>query len=184
MMSENTTFLLSMIVHYAYLGIIVWSIIFPERRIWPPLRKGSWKYIMSWGLFFSAVIADIVMMLNDKSPLLPIDNEKYYLGIPLITVGLLFLVWGIHTLGIERTSGIAGEFISTGPYKFTRNPQYIGDILLFLGMIVISNAFRAVSGFSLLILAFLLMPLAEELWLEETYGEAYQTYKMTTPRFL
>ena len=183
-MSENTAFLLSMSVHYAYLGIIVWSIIFPERRIWPPLRKGSWKYIMSWGLFFGAVIADIVMMLNDKSRLLPIGNERYYLGIPLITVGFLFLVWGIHTLGIERTSGIAGEFISTGPYRFTRNPQYVGDILLFLGMIVISNAFRAVSGFSLLILAFLLMPLAEELWLEETYGEAYQTYKMTTPRFL
>lgn len=138
---------------------------------------------MSWGLFFGAVGTDIMMMVWDKSNFLPIGDVKYYLGVPLVMVGLLFLGWGMHSLGVTRTSGIEGEFVSTGPYKFTRNPQYIGDILLFLGMIVISNSFRAVAGFLLLVLAFLLMPLAEELWLEEVYGEPYREYKMVTPRF-
>ncbi len=182
-MGKNDVFLLSMAIHYAYLGVILWSIMFPEKRIWPPLKKWSWQFLLSWLLFFGAVSADVAMMVIDRSSFLPIGNERLYLSVPIVVVGVLFLGWGILTLGIERTSGVAGEFISTGPYKFTRNPQYIGDILIFLGMILISNSFRAAAGFSLLILAFLLMPLAEELWLEEAYGEAYKKYKMTTPRF-
>ena len=182
-MSKNDVFLLSMVIHYAYLGIVVWSVVFPARRIWPPLQKWTWKYIVSWGLFLGAVGSDIIMMLYGQSSLMPIGDEKYYLGMPLVIVGFLFLGWGIHTLGMERTSGVAGEFISTGLYKFTRNPQYIGDILLFSGMMVISNSFWSVAGFTLLILAFLLMPLAEEQWLEEAYGESYKRYKMITPRF-
>ncbi len=172
-----------MAIHYAYLGVILWSIVFPEKRIWPPLKKWSWQFLLSWLLFFGAVSADVAMMVIDRSAFLPIGNERLYLSVPIVVVGVLFLGWGILTLGIERTSGVAGEFISTGPYKFTRNPQYIGDMLIFMGMILFSNSFRAAAGFSLLILAFLLMPLAEELWLEEAYGEAYKKYKMITPRF-
>ncbi len=182
-MGKSDAFLLSMAIHYAYLGVILWSIVFPEKRIWPPLKKWSWQFLLSWLLFFGAVSADVAMMVIDRSAFLNIGNERLYLSVPIVVVGVLFLGWGILTLGIERTSGVAGEFISTGPYKFTRNPQYIGDILIFLGMILFSNSFRAAAGFSLLILAFLLMPLAEELWLEEAYGEAYKKYKMTTPRF-
>ncbi len=182
-MNEHSLFLLSMILHYGYLGIILWSVVFPSRRIWPPLQKWTWKYVAIWGLFLSAFGADILLMLIDKSELLPIGNERYYLGAPLIVVGLLFLIWGVRSLGVESSSGVAGEFVSSGPYKFTRNPQYLGDIFLFLGLMVISNSFRVAAGLSLLILALLMMPLAEEPWLEEAYGDTYRKYKMTTPRF-
>ena len=182
-MSKSDVFLLSMVLHYAYLGIILWSVIFPAKRIWPPLQRWTWKYIVSWGLFLGAFGTDIFMLLSDKSNLLPIGHERYYLGVPLALVGLLFLGWGAYALGVKRSLGVAGEFVASGPYRFTRNPQYLGDILLFLGLMVISNSFYAAAGFSLLILALLLMPLAEEPWLEEMYGESYRKYKMTTPRF-
>lgn len=172
-----------MVLHYAYLGIILWSVVFPARQIWPPLQKWTWKYVVSWGLFLGALGADIIIMTGDKSALLPLGDEKYYLGVPLAIAGLLFLGWGAYTLGVKRSLGAAGEFVTTGPYKFTRNPQYLGDILLFSGMMVVSNSFRAVAGFSLLVLALLLMPLAEEPRLEEMYGESYKKYRMTTPRF-
>lgn len=177
-------FFVSLILHYTYLGIILWSILFPRKRIWPPLEKWSWKYILSWGLFTGAVVSDIILMLTDRNIFLPFRIERLYLAIPLILIGFLFLIWGVRTLGIERTSGAAGEFITTGPYKFTRNPQYIGDIFLFIGLIVISSSLKAIVGLSLLIVAFLLMPLSEEMWLEEEFGEKYRKYKVNTPRFL
>ncbi len=183
-MSGNIVFFLMMVLHFAYLGIMLWSIIFPTKRIWPPLQKWTWKYVVTWGLFLSAFGSDIIMMLTDRSRPLFTGSEKYYLGIPLIAVGLLFLIWGVQALGIESSSGVAREFVSAGPYKFTRNPQYLGDIFLFLGLIVISDSFRAVIGLSLLILSLIMMPLAEETWLEEAFGETYVKYKMTTPRFL
>ncbi len=182
-MSIVDVFGLGMVLHYAYLGIILWSVVFPARRIWPPLQKWSWKYIVTWGLFLGAFGIDIIMILKDESNLLPIGDEKYYLGVPLVLVGLLLLGWGAYTLGVKRSLGVAGEFVATGPYRFTRNPQYLGDVLLFFGMMVISNSFRVVAGLALLTLALLLMPLAEEPWLEEMYSESYRKYRMTTPRF-
>ncbi len=183
-MGVDDVFHLGMALHWAYLGVILWSVVFPEKRIWPPLQKWSWKYGVVWGLFLGAFGADILMMLKDRSDLLPIGAERYFLGLPLVLVGLVFLGWGAYALGFQRSLGVAGELVTTGPYRFTRNPQYLGDILLFLGLAVMANTFRVVAGLSLLVLALLLMPLAEEPWLEAMYGEAYRRYKMTTPRFL
>ncbi len=177
-------FLLSVLAHDAYLAIIVWSILFPQRRIWPPLRRRSWKYLLSWGLFLLAVGADLVLMAWDWGRWLPLGPERYALGAPFIAVGAIFLLWGLITLGMVRTSGVAGTFVREGPYRLTRNPQYVGDIFLLLGLIIVSDSFKAATGLALLILAFLLMPLAEEPWLEEAYGERYTAYKATTPRFL
>nr|WP_290665195.1 methyltransferase [Ardenticatena sp.] len=173
----------SMLFHYAYLGVILWSVVFPTKRIWPPLQKWSWKYIVVWGLFLAAFGSDLFFVLGDESNMLPVGSERYALGLPLVLVGLLFLGWGAYTLGAARSLGRAGEFVMAGPYKLTRNPQYLGDILLFLGLMVIANSFRAFAGFALLILALLLMPLAEEPWLEEMYGDAYRAYRASTPRF-
>lgn len=183
-MPINDVFQAGMVLHYGYLSVILWSVIFPRKQIWPPLEKWSWKYVVTWGLFLGAFGTDILMMFRVQSDLLPIGSERYFLGLPLVLVGLIFLVWGTSTLGAKRSMGVAGSFVTTGPYRLTRNPQYLGDILLFLGMMVLSNSFRVIAGLSLLILALLLMPLAEEPWLETMYGEAYRRYKMTTPRFL
>jgi len=92
--------------------------------------------------------------------------------------------WGINTLGTKNTSGLEGGFISAGPYRFTRNPQYLGDMILFLGLSLISNSLFLWITHILLILVFVLTPLAEETWLEDLYGEAYTEYKKGTPRFL
>jgi len=49
---------------------------------------------------------------------------------------------------------------------------------------LVAQAAPAQAGLPLLLIAFLMMPLAEEPWLEEHHGETYLRYKHTTPRFL
>ena len=183
-MRVDDVFRLGMVLHWAYLGVILWSVVFPGKRIWPPLQKWSWKYGVVWGLFLGSFGTDVFLMVKEQPGLLHAGAERYSLGLPLVLVGLVFLGWGAYALGVQRSLGVAGELVTTGPYRFTRNPQYLGDILLFLGLAVMANTFRVVAGLSLLVLALLLMPLAEEPWLEAMYGEAYIRYKMTTPRFL
>ncbi len=173
-----------MFAHYVYLGLVLWSIAFPERRVWPPLEPRSWKYGLSWGVFVLAAGGDVLLMVRDWNTWLDVGGVRFYAGVPLVVVGLLLLAWGVYTLGVYRTSGLAGTFVREGPYRFTRNPQYVGDIFLCLGLIGVANSLHATAGLVLLILSFVAMPLAEELWLEEAYGDAYRAYKMTTPRFL
>jgi protein-S-isoprenylcysteine O-methyltransferase Ste14 len=182
--AKESLFVFSVVIHYVYLASIGWSIAFPAMRIWPPERKWSWQYIVSWGLFIVAVITDVGLVVLDWNRWLGIDGRRFALGIPLVVVGALLLVWGIWSLGVENTSGLPKGFVARGPYKFTRNPQYVGDIMLFIGIVLTADSFYALITFSLLTLAFLMMPLAEEIWLGEVYGDEYKEYKKTTPRFL
>jgi protein-S-isoprenylcysteine O-methyltransferase Ste14 len=74
--------------------------------------------------------------------------------------------------------------VSDGPYRFTRNPQYLGDGLLFIGLSLIANSLHLWITHALLVLVFVLAPLTEEQWLEEQYGQTYAEYKRSVPRFL
>ena len=84
----------------------------------------------------------------------------------------------------QRGSGQRGGFVSSGPYRFTRNPQYVGDIVFFVGVGVIANSVFLWIAHVLLILGFVVAPLTEEPWLEEQYGDAYREYRRRVPRFL
>jgi len=88
------------------------------------------------------------------------------------------------TLGRANTSGLSEGFVRSGPYRFTRNPQYLGDIALFIGLSLIANSLYLWVTHGLLILVFILTPLAEESWLEEQYGQPYRDYRRDTPSWL
>lgn len=67
---------------------------------------------------------------------------------------------------------------------FTRNPQYVGDTVLFLGLSIIANSQLLWITHALLALWFIIAPLSEEVWLKEQYGEEYERYRREAPRFL
>jgi len=94
------------------------------------------------------------------------------------------LIWGVQTLGTRNTSGLAEGFIKSGPYRFTRNPQYLGDMILFISLSIIANSALVWITHILLILVFAIAPLAEEDWLKVQYGDKYYSYLASTSRFL
>jgi protein-S-isoprenylcysteine O-methyltransferase Ste14 len=75
--------------------------------------------------------------------------------------------------------------VTTGPYRFTRNPMYLGFTLLYLGTTIWVNT---VWPMILLPLVLLLMHygviLREEAYLERVFGEAYLTYRRRVRRWL
>lgn len=101
----------------------------------------------------------------------------------MLLLGGMLALWGIVTVGWRNTSGVKDGFVSSGPYRFTRNPQYVGDIVFFIGVGVIANSVYLWIAHLLLALWFALAPLAEEPWLEEQYGHAYREYRGRVPRF-
>jgi protein-S-isoprenylcysteine O-methyltransferase Ste14 len=162
---------------------MIWSIAFPKKRIWPPPKKLSWQYITIWALFYIALVLNIFLLVMDWNTWVIPGSVRFFVGIPITIIGLLFVSWGFATLGAKNTSGIKTEFIDAGPYRFTRNPQYLGDIFLFAGISLLSNSLYLTIAHVLGAMIFLITPLAEEGWLEQQYGEQYIRYKSTTPRF-
>lgn len=75
--------------------------------------------------------------------------------------------------------------VTTGPYRLTRNPMYLGFTLLYLGTTCWVNTL-----WPLLLLPLVLVTMhygvivREERYLERLFGEEYLTYKRRVPRWL
>ena len=177
-------YLVDTICLYILLFGITWSVLFPNRRIWPPPKKASWQYIIAWILFYTVFALNILLVFLDWDSWFFLDPLRFLIAVPIIILGVILVSWGVKTLGTKNTSGIKDQFITKGPYQYTRNPQYLGDNLLFFGIIIFSNSIFTLITHLLLIIVFLITPWAEERWLEEQYGENYLEYKKKVPRFM
>jgi protein-S-isoprenylcysteine O-methyltransferase Ste14 len=102
-----------------------------------------------------------------------------------LVLGTILRVWGTAYLGsgVMRGAAMQGEaFVAAGPYRYVRNPLYVGSWLLALGVSVLMPP----SGAAFFLVAFsafvLLLIAAEERFLSTKQGEVYQQYRRNVPR--
>ena len=67
------------------------------------------------------------------------------LGLPLLVAGTALLAWCVRAFYIAGKGTLAPwdppkHLVMTGPYRWSRNPMYIGDVVILLGWVV---AFRS-----------------------------------------
>ena len=177
-------FQVNLIVHYLMLGGTVFSIIQPTSRIWPPPKQQSWQFYGTWILFYSGAVLTTVLALFTWNTWVVSSEIRFLIGVPLALLGGAFVSWGIFSLGIKNTHGTANGFVEHGAYQFTRNPQYLGDIVLFIGLLMVVNSLYVTILLLLQAIIFVITPFSEELWLKEQYGNKYTEYKNRTSRFL
>ena len=108
---------------------------------------------------------------------------RYHLGIILVIFGNIFAFWGMKTLSTHSTLGLKNKFIYNGPYRYSRNPQYVGDIAILIGFIILSGSWLVFISFGTAILWFSITPFSEEPWLRDQYGEAYIKYTKEIKRY-
>ncbi|MGD2086995.1 MAG: isoprenylcysteine carboxylmethyltransferase family protein [Candidatus Aminicenantes bacterium] len=66
---------------------------------------------------------------------------------------------------------------TTGIYSIVRNPLYIGNFLMFTGIVIVfSNVFAVLVFVVFLILQYYFIILSEESFLKEKYAEPYESY--------
>lgn len=109
---------------------------------------------------------------------------RFWLAAHLLFSGSALVVWGMVTLGAKRTSGLPGGLVAKGAYLLTRNPRYVGEFLLFVGVAVLADSGVMTVTHLLTALVLLLAPFAEEPWLESEYGKDYVTYRGKVPRYV
>ena len=65
------------------------------------------------------------------------------IGLIMAALGESVRFWGVSYAGSEtRTTGTVGgsQLVTSGPYSHVRNPLYVGNILMYVGVGVMSNA--------------------------------------------
>ena len=110
------------------------------------------------------------------------------IGILLIVSGEILRIWSVgYAGGTTRATalGAARNLVTTGPYSYVRNPLYLGNFLLSLGVTVFANVLWLVP---ILIVGYFIQYLpiiaVEEKYLLESCGNVYEDYREQVPRFL
>lgn len=110
--------------------------------------------------------------------------------------GLLALVgegmrfWGVAYAGrLTRVTGSVGApaLVVTGPFARVRNPLYIGNILLYVGVGVMSQAlwpWLPLVALVWFVAQYCLIVSREEEFLAKEFGDTYAEYRANVPRFV
>src|SRR3990172_5841531 len=165
------------------LGVAI-SALVPKFRIWPPPKKDSWQQWVSWTLFTISMFGVPLVGILDFESLGQGHWSRFLVGGLAILIGLGIDIWGTRTLTAQQSLGAKGKIITEGPYHFTRNPQYVGFILVYAVLILTFYSFMALVTAALVGVAFLTLPFSEEPWLRQQYGEPYVEYCKNVPRFI
>ena len=76
------------------------------------------------------------------------------------------------------------RLVTTGVFAISRNPLYLGDAWLFLGIALFTNVVWAVGGLVLsLLLCHYILIVPEERHLAAKFGAEYKTYAATVRRW-
>ncbi len=121
---------------------------------------------------------------------LVIFNSPFSLGLGLAfqLLGIGIGIWGILIMGVGNFN-IQPEvksysLITSGPYKWIRNPMYLAVILFYVPIVIQYFRLMNVLVFIVLFIAILLKIYSEEQFLEEQFGDKYLKYKRRTKRLI
>lgn len=126
----------------------------------------------------------------DESLKIPLPAWTRVAGVVSGTLGAL-IVSACAVVFVARGRGTPAifdpprKFVATGPYKFVRNPMYIGGFLLLTGFGLYQQSLAILLYSVVIFLLFhLYVVFIEEPGLESRFGESYFAYKQSVNRWL
>jgi len=139
-------------------------------------------------IFAIPLIAGLVANWLRPLPILT-GSAGLWMGIALAIAGLGLIVTGIVEFRHANTAVVpfnpTTAIVSSGPFRFTRNPLYLGFVLIYIGVSLAANTLWPLF----------LLPLAifvlsggvikrEERYLERKFGTVYTDYKARVRRWI
>ncbi len=134
-------------------------------RYWLQFKK--LRLFLAW---FGGILLFLCARTNERS---------FRLAVPLILAGELIRVW---SLGFLEKKG--KKLATNGPFAYVRNPLYVGNFFIGLGVAVAANRFWLIGLF---MIGFVVLyggtVEREEKDLLRKFGETYSIYVHRVPRF-
>ncbi|MGB2964763.1 MAG: PEMT/PEM2 methyltransferase family protein [Anaerolineales bacterium] len=162
---------------------LVFSHLYQHYRIWPPKQQNSWQHYLMLFLFTTIAVCIIILGIADWGNYI-ISKLMRFIGSFCWFCGNFFSIWAVFSLGLHLTMGNEGKLIIKGPYRISRNPQYIGFMLSLIGWAVMTNSLVTFIVSMGACLPLLLAPIIEEPWLLNRFEKDYEVYMRKVPRYL
>jgi protein-S-isoprenylcysteine O-methyltransferase Ste14 len=110
-------------------------------------------------------------------------------GVVLILIGISFIVLARHEFAQYGQPTDPGhptsKVIETGVFAISRNPLYLGSVIVILGIALAMNIlWTLVTLIASIIVCHYVLIIPEEKYLAEKFGEEYENYTATVHRWL
>jgi protein-S-isoprenylcysteine O-methyltransferase Ste14 len=150
----------------------------PSRFPWPPI------------VFVVAIMVSVVLNVFWPLPWIgrPLSDFLFAIGLVLAVVSIVLVIAAIQTLRRANTTfeahKRADHLVTRGPFSFSRNPIYLSNTAMMIGLgFIFSIGWFVVVG---LVAAWITQKLAiepEEAHLEARFGKAFRDYKKQVRRW-
>jgi protein-S-isoprenylcysteine O-methyltransferase Ste14 len=111
-------------------------------------------------------------------------------GVGVMLLGAALALWCIATFvvrgrGTPAPFDAPRAFVASGPYRWVRNPMYVGGFLLLAGYALCAGSVAALGvALAMLLAAHVFVLVYEEPTLEARFGASYLDYKRATRRWV
>lgn len=168
---------------------LIWILTTPKNYKWGISNYFNPQVMLHALMIGSPIIISVISFFLFPLPAIPLNNFFVLNGILLYIIGFIIAVWAklemknFWELPARHEHRRQNKLITTGPFSFSRNPIYMGFILIFLGF---SLALKSYLVF--LIIPYLIMVNyvieKEEKILTKHFGKEYLEYKKRVRRFI
>ena len=145
-------------------------------KIQPPMIFGL---LLLLSLFFNYFLIDLSSKISFLFPI----------GCLISMIGIAINMWTMNKYRMYKTSPHpkhqAFKLIVDGPYKFSRNPLYLGTFLMIFGFGLASDLLIiCISSILSLILIHFIVVIPEEKYLKSLFKNDFNTYKRKVRRWI
>lgn len=148
-----------------------------------------WAGLLFVSAFVLGVGSTVLQMTGQSVPLLPEHPLMQVSGFALYLLGLGLVIWSQLAMGNSWRIGVdpseRTRLITTGPFRYARNPIFTGMILTVLGLCLLATNAGSILAFIILVLSLeLQVRLIEEPYLTSVHGPTYLDYASRAGRFV
>lgn len=150
------------------------------------------SYVLISPLYIFNIDAQIIIdIFTFPADIIP---QPYNLvGILALPVGMILVAWANYALLHVGRIGLRARepmqtpstLVVTGPYQYSRNPIYLGVLIMAMGLTVVWSSlimvFATIAIYAILRYVFIK---SEEIILEEKFGNEYRDFKKRVRRWL
>ena len=116
------------------------------------------------------------------------EIRNILIGLILITIGESLRIWAVSYAGGATRTTIVGapSLCTSGPYSYTRNPLYIGNMVIYSGVVFIAGSpniiFTLIITWIFFTIQYYLIINLEQNTLINIFGKEYEKYINNVPK--
>ena len=155
----------------------------PEQTASVIVRLGAWAFRQRSWLPVPLGLAVVGLRTGEMQGPVPLAA-----GVALVVVGEFMRFWAVRHIGTisrTRTSTRQGPLITSGPFRIVRNPLYLGNWMIWTGLVFASRLLWMLPiAWAVFALQYGTMVIWEEARLRSMFGRQYDRYALDVPRWV